>query len=74
LLRGWSAYFRYGTRLIAYRAADNHVEHSVRSFLRRRHKVQSQGTRRFNSEAVYGEHGVLRLRDVHLGPLPTAAR
>ena len=50
LLRGWSAYFSYGTRLVAYRAVDNHVYHSVRRFLVRRHKVQSQGTRRFSAE------------------------
>ena len=74
LLRGWSAYFSYGTRLIAYRAADNHVYHSVRRFLTRRHKVQSQGTKRFSDEVVYGEYGVLRLRHVHLGPPPTVAR
>jgi group II intron reverse transcriptase/maturase len=74
LLRGWSSYFSYGTRLMAYRAADNYVYHSVRRFLRRRHKVQSQGTRRFSDEAVYEEYGVLRLRRVHLGPMPTAAR
>ena len=74
LLRGWSAYFSYGTRLIAYRAADNHVYHSVRCFLTRRHKVQSQGTKRFSNEAGFGEYGVLRLRHVHLGPPPKAAR
>jgi hypothetical protein len=74
LLRGWSAYFSYGTRLMAYRAADHHVYHSVRRFLRRRQKVRSQGTRRFSDEAVHGEYGVLRLHDVHSGPMPTAAR
>ena len=74
LLRGWSSYFSYGTRLIAYRAADNHVQHGVRRFLRRRHKVKSQGTRRFSDEVVFNELGVLRLRRVHLGPLPTAAK
>jgi RNA-directed DNA polymerase len=74
LLRGWSSYFSYGTRLIAYRAADNHVYHSVRCFLRRRHKVPSQGTRRFSDEVVFNELGVLRLRRVHLGPMSTGAR
>jgi RNA-directed DNA polymerase len=74
LLRGWSAYFGYGTRLIAYRAVDNHVYHSVRRFLVRRHKVQSQGTRRFSDEVVHGEFGVLRLRHVHIGASPTGAR
>ncbi len=67
LLRGWSAYFGYGTRLIAYRAVDNHVYHSVRGFLVRRHKVPSRGTRRFSDDVVFDEYGVLRLRHVHLG-------
>ncbi|MGY4290852.1 hypothetical protein ACVWXO_010118 [Bradyrhizobium sp. LM2.7] len=47
LLRGWSSYFSYGTRLMAYRAVDNHVYDRVRHFLRRRCKVQGRGTRRF---------------------------
>ena len=50
LLRGWCAYFGYGTRLIAYRAVDHHVYHSDRRFLVRRHKVQSQGIRHFRTK------------------------
>jgi len=65
---GLSAYFSYGTRTMAYRAVDNHVYDSVRHFLRRRHKVQSRGTSRFSDEVVFGELGVLRLRDVQLNP------
>jgi RNA-directed DNA polymerase len=42
----------------------------VRRFLVRRHKVPSHGTRRFSDEAVFGELGVLRLRQVHLGAPP----
>jgi RNA-directed DNA polymerase len=68
ILRGWSAYFGYGTRTAAYRAVDNYVYQSVRHFLRRRHKVQSRGTSRFSAEVVFGELGVLRLRHVQLGP------
>jgi len=68
ILRGWSAYFGYGTRTTAYRAVDNYVYHGVRQFLRRRHKVQSRGTRRFSDEVVFGELRVLRLRRVQLGP------
>jgi RNA-directed DNA polymerase len=74
LLRGWSSYFSYGTRLMAYRAADNHVYDRVRHFLRRRCKVQGRGTRRFPADYVFGTVGVLRLRRVHLGPLPCAVR
>jgi RNA-directed DNA polymerase len=68
ILRGWSAYFSYGTRTAAYRAVDNYVYNSVRHFLRRRHKVQSRGTTRFSDEVGFGELGVLRLRDVQLNP------
>jgi RNA-directed DNA polymerase len=74
LLRGWSTYFCYGTRLPAYRAVDNHVYDRVRHFLVRRHKVPSHGTRRFPREAVFGALGVLHLRRVHLGPPPCASQ
>jgi RNA-directed DNA polymerase len=67
VLRGWSSYFGYGTRLMAYRAVDNYVYRSVCQFLRRRHKVRSRGFRDFQ---VFGTLGVLRLRRVHLQPLP----
>jgi RNA-directed DNA polymerase len=67
LLRGWSTYFCYGTRLIAYRAADNYVYNTVRHFLTRRHKVSSHGTTRFPDQVVFGKLGVLRLRHVHIG-------
>ena len=35
LLRGWSAYFCYGTRGRAYKAVDHHVCERVRDFLSR---------------------------------------
>ncbi len=74
LLRGWSAYFDYGTRLQAYRAVDNHVYERVRNFLVRRHKVKGRGSQTFSDDVVFGEKGVLRLRRVHLGPPPCALR
>jgi RNA-directed DNA polymerase len=74
LLRGWASYFSYGTRLMAYRAADNHVYEAVRGFLTRRHKVPSRGTRRFTDQVVFGQLGVLRLRRMHIGAPPTVAR
>ena len=61
ILRGWSAYFNYGTRVAAYDAVDRYVYESVRHFLRRRHQVHSRGTNRFSILAVFGELGVLRL-------------
>ena len=68
ILRGWSAYFSYGTRTAAYGAVDNYVYESVRHFLRRRHQVQSRGTDRFSIKAVFGELGVLRLRRIQVTP------
>ena len=70
ILRGWSNYFGYGTRLMAYRAVDHYVYDRVLYFLRHRHKVASRGTSRFSDAVVYGKLGVLRLRDVHLRRLP----
>lgn len=67
-LRGWKAYFGMGSPTKAYEVLDEHVEARVRHFLRRRHKVQSQGTRQFSMKRIYGELGVFRLR----GPLREA--
>jgi RNA-directed DNA polymerase len=70
LLRGWSTYFSYGTRLIAYRAVDTYVLQKVRHFLVRRHKVPTRGTKRFPDHVVFGKLGVLRLRHIHIGAPP----
>lgn len=72
MLRGWSGYFCYGTRTLAYRAVDGFVQAAIRSFLQRRHKVPGRGTRRFPDSTIYGELGVLRLRWVQLGRPATA--
>jgi RNA-directed DNA polymerase len=61
-LKGWKAYFRLGSPWKAYEALDEHVEERVRHFLRRRHKVQSQGTEQFSMKRIYGELGTFRLR------------
>jgi RNA-directed DNA polymerase len=66
-LRGWAAYFSYGTRLMAYRAIDNYVYACARHFLTRRHKVSTRGTRRYSAEQVFGPLGVLQLRPLHVG-------
>jgi RNA-directed DNA polymerase len=61
-LQGWRAYFGCGSTAKAYRAVDEHVYDAVRHFLRRRHKVSSQGTRQFPEERVFGSLGVIRLQ------------
>ena len=67
VLRGWANYFRYGTRLRAYRAIDNYVYHRAADFLRRRHKVRQRCIRRFSDTAIFGEFKVQRLRSLHVG-------
>jgi RNA-directed DNA polymerase len=66
-LRGWRAYCSRGSVAKAYRAVDEYVYDAVRHFLRRRHKVSSQGTRQFPEERVFGSLGVIRLQ----GPMAT---
>ena len=62
MLRGWAVYFRYGTRIMAYGVVDKYVCERVRQFLKRRHKVSSRGNKMFREEMVFGELGVLSLR------------
>ena len=68
-LGGWKTYFGLGSTARAYRAVDEYAEERVRHFLGRRHKVSTQGTRRFSMKQAYGPLGVYRLR----GPLGAAA-
>ena len=70
ILRGWSSYFSYGTRLLAYRAVDTHVAERARHFLRQRHHVRTRGTRPWTNDTLFGPLGVLRLRTVHVGVRP----
>jgi RNA-directed DNA polymerase len=67
-LRGWKAYFGLGSPTKAYEVLDAHVEERVRHFLRRRHKVSTQGTRQFSKQRIFGELGVFRLQ----GPMRAA--
>ena len=73
LLRGWAAYFCYGTRNRAYKAVDHHVCGRVRHFLRRRHKVPSRGTEQFPSDLIFGGLGVLAM-DYRRGPCDETSR
>jgi RNA-directed DNA polymerase len=67
LLRGWCQYYSYGWTQPAYRGVERNVYNRVRRFLVRRHKMRSRGIRRFPSERVFGELGVLLPR-----PMKTA--
>jgi RNA-directed DNA polymerase len=67
ILRGWSNYFRCGSRYVQFRAVDHYVYDRVVHFQRRRHQTQSRGTTQYSEARVFGELGVLRLRDMALG-------
>jgi RNA-directed DNA polymerase len=65
LVRGWTAYFSYGSCALAYRAIEHHVWHRVRRFLRRRHKADRGGDPDID---VFGRRGVLRPQMAHVTP------
>ena len=69
LLRGWCQYYSYGWTQPVYRGVERNVYNRVRSFLVQRHKMRSRGIRRFPSERVFGELGVLLPR-----PMKATAR
>ena len=62
LLRGWQAYFGYGTLSRAYGEVNWYVADRTRHFLRRRHKVHTRGTRQFSTEFVFVDSKVHELR------------
>jgi RNA-directed DNA polymerase len=63
-LRGWANYFAYGQPYTAYKAVDYHVLQRVQSFLRRRHKMKSNGRYVFNSCWIKRELGVITLLEL----------
>jgi len=64
-LRGWANYFCGGQPYQAYAKVDYHVLQRMQSFLRKRHKMQSNGRARFNSLVIEREYGVVRLTGLH---------
>jgi len=71
MLRGWSAYFSYGTRRYICRGVDRYVYERARDFLVRRHKVAGRGSRRFSYESLYKD-GLLRLERLPRNASPCA--
>jgi RNA-directed DNA polymerase len=63
-LRGWASYFRYGSVLSVRQKLDRFVYDRVRHFLRRRHQVQTRGTRLWPRDYVFGELGVVSLNEL----------
>ena len=67
VLRGWSGYFSYGTRSMAYQSVNRYVYDAVCHFLRRRQQLPSRGTARFSADVLAGPLGILRLTPLRRG-------
>jgi hypothetical protein len=67
-VRGWCHYFSYGTVTKARHDVELHMYHTVRRFLRRRHKIAGSGYRRF---PMPRELGVLSPLTLPRSPLRT---
>lgn len=61
-LKGWQAYFHYGSKRKSYRAVNAHVRQTVRGFLQRRHKVPSRGTHQYTHVEIFNHLGVHELK------------
>jgi RNA-directed DNA polymerase len=72
VLRGWAAYFSYGSVARAYWWVDAFTLHRARWLLTRRHKVPGHGTRRFSWETVFCQGGLLRLGSAGRAAAPNA--
>ena len=64
LLRGWCGYFSPGTHYATDRAVETHLYDRVRGFLVRRHKMPSRSIGPFSKQAVFGDLGMPRLRQL----------
>ena len=70
-VRGWCGYFSYGTVTKARHDVALHLYHTVRRFLRRRHKLAGSAYRRFPMPVVFGELGVVSPLALSHPPLRT---
>jgi RNA-directed DNA polymerase len=62
LLRGWCGYFSPGSHYATDRVIEAHLYDRVRTFLARRRKLPTRGSRHIRMDAVFGTLGVLRPR------------
>jgi RNA-directed DNA polymerase len=59
-VRGWAAYFNYGSVTKARDGVQRYLYQTVRRFLCRRHQIPGGGYRQFPEARVFGELGVFR--------------
>lgn len=60
-LRGWSNYFRLGTRSRAYRRIDYHAQTRLRSWLCAKTGRPGIGTRAYSNQMLYGQLDLIQL-------------
>jgi len=61
MLTGWANYFRLGPVSKSYRVLDEHAAMRLRRWLRKKHKVESAGSKRFPYEYLHDTLGLVRL-------------
>ena len=64
VLRGWAAYFGYGTLSPAYNAVQRHACSRVRQWLRRKHQVRGRGYTEYPDEHLWNDLGLLNLNTI----------
>ena len=63
-LRGWANYFRYGSVQRVRHKLDRFVCDGMRRFIVRRAKCQTRGMRRYPGTYIFGELGVVSLKQI----------
>ena len=59
--RGWRNYFYYGNCSKSMQKMDNYLQSRVRIFLRRKHRVQTIGYKRFPTEFLHNKLGLYKI-------------
>ena len=59
--RGWRNYFYYGNCSRSMQKMDNYLQSRVRIFLRRKHRVQTIGYKRFPTEFLHNKLGLYKI-------------
>jgi RNA-directed DNA polymerase len=62
-LKGWAAYFAYGTARPSFRLVDIHVTERTKNFLRRRHKLPRM-TGKLGWTPIHRDYGVIVVEDL----------
>jgi RNA-directed DNA polymerase len=63
-VRGWSAYFSYGSLWNTYDTVEKFLQERLRRWLVGKHKLGTRGERRFPATYIYDHLGLIHMPDV----------